>query len=136
MVRNRPEYEEEPEPAPAIRITPAEPPRRRTERQAKPAIDIPLDGEELAAPPEEDPGRFTGFFRHRSDKMKTPDQVLSDREPEPAPAAPAAEPVRARAAAPAPMPAAENPAEEPAPAAAPARGKRPWPGRWRHRPPP
>ena len=124
MVRNRPEYEEELEPAPAIHITPAEPPRRRTERQAKPAIDIPLDGEELAAPPEEDPGRFTGFFRHRSDKMKTPDQVLSDREPEPAPAAPAAEPVRARAAAPAPMPAAENPAEEPAPAAAPAQGKK------------
>ena len=61
MVRNRPEYEEEPEPAPAIHITPAEPPRRRTERQAKPAIDIPLDSEELAAPPEEDPGRFTGF---------------------------------------------------------------------------
>ena len=124
MVRNRPEYEEEPEPAPAIHITPAEPPRRRTERQAKPAIDIPLDSEELAAPPEEDPGRFTGFFRHRSDKMKTPDQVLSDREPEPAPAAPAAEPVRARAAAPAPMPAAENPVEEPAPAAAPAQGKK------------
>ncbi len=124
MVRNRPEYEEEPEPAPAIHITPTEPPRRRTERQAKPAIDIPLDSEELAAPPEEDPGRFTGFFRHRSDKMKTPDQVLSDREPEPAPAAPAAEPVRARAAAPAPMPAAENPAEEPAPAAAPAQGKK------------
>ena len=122
MVRNRPEYEEEPEPAPAIHITPTEPPRRRTERQAKPAIDIPLDSEELAAPPEEDPGRFTGFFRHRSDKMKTPDQVLSDREP--APAAPAAEPVRARAAAPAPMPAAENPAEEPAPAAAPAQGKK------------
>ena len=124
MVRNRPEYEEEPEPAPAIHITPTEPPRRRTERQAKPAIDIPLDSEELAAPPEEDPGRFTGFFRHRSDKMKTPDQVLSDREPEPAPAAPAAEPVRARAAAPAPMPAAENPAEEPTPAAAPAQGKK------------
>ena len=33
MVRNRPEYEEEPEPAPAIHITPAEPPRRRGERR-------------------------------------------------------------------------------------------------------
>ena len=43
MVRNRPEYEEEPEPTPAVHIAPAEPPRRRGERQSRPAIDIPLD---------------------------------------------------------------------------------------------
>ena len=115
MVRNRPEYEEEPEPVPAIRITPEEPPRRRTERQTKPAIDIPLDEEAPPALPEEEkPGRFTGFFRHRSDQMKTPDQVLSGREagaPEPA-----AEPVQSRTPAPAPAP--EPVAEEPVPAAA------------------
>lgn len=41
MVRNRPEYEEEPEPTPAVHIAPAEPPQRRGERQSRPAIDIP-----------------------------------------------------------------------------------------------
>ena len=123
MVRNRPEYEEEPEPE--IPAAPAEPVRRRTERQGRPAIDIPLDGGEPA--PEPETGRFTGFFRHKSDKLKTPDQLLSDREPESEiPAAPA-EP--ARAAAPAPQPAAEEPAPEPEPPApaapaSPAAGKK------------
>ena len=123
MARNRPEYEEEPEPAPAIRITPEEPPRRRAERQAKPAIDIPLDGEEPPAPPEEEEsGRSTGFFRHRSDKVKTPDQVLSDQEP--AAPEPPAEPARREAPAPAPEQAAQEPAPTvPAPAS-PAAGKK------------
>ena len=98
MVRNRPEYEEEPEPTPAVHIAPAEPPRRRGERQSRPAIDIPLDGEEPSAQPEEESGRFTGFFRHKSDKMKTPDQVLSDKEAEQAALEPAPSPVRAKAA--------------------------------------
>ena len=66
MVRNRPEYEEEPEPTPAVHIAPAEPPQRRGERQSRPAIDIPLDGEKPPAQPEEESGRFTGFFRHKS----------------------------------------------------------------------
>lgn len=92
MVRNRPEYEEEPEPTPAVHIAPAEPPRRRGERQSRPAIDIPLDGEEPSAQPEEESGRFTGFFRHKSDKMKTPDQVLSDKEAEQAALEPAPSP--------------------------------------------
>ena len=115
MVRNRPEYEEEPEPAPALPITPTEPPRRRTERQSRPAIDIPLDGEEPPALPEEEPGRFTGFFRHKSDKMKTPDQVLSDKEAAPEAAEPAPAPVRTKPAVPAPEPVAEELAPEPAP---------------------
>ena len=116
MVRNRPEYEEEPEPAPAIRITPEEPPKRRPERQPKPAIDIPLDGEEPPVQPEEEAaGRFTGFFRHKPDKVKTPDQVLSGKEAEPdapaEPARPAASGTEPRPAAPpAPVPAAEEPA--------------------------
>ena len=60
MVRNRPEYEEEPEPTPAVHIAPAEPPRRRGERQSRPAIDIPLDGEKPPAQPEEESGRLRG----------------------------------------------------------------------------
>ena len=129
MVRNRPEYEEEPEPTPAVHIAPAEPPRRRGERQSRPAIDIPLDGEEPSAQPEEESGRFTGFFRHKSDKMKTPDQVLSDKEAEQAALEPAPSPARAKAA-PTPAPVAEEVSvPEPAPAApaappAPAAGKR------------
>ena len=116
MVRNRPEYEEELEPAPAIRITPEESPKRRTERQSKPAIDIPLDGETPAPAPEQEPGRFTGFFRHKSDQLKTPDQILSGGEPEPAPA-PEPPAGQLRAAAPAPEPVAEEPAPAPAPSA-------------------
>ena len=129
MVRNRPEYEEEPEPTPAVHIAPAEPPRRRGERQSRPAIDIPLDGEEPSAQPEEESGRFTGFFRHKSDKMKTPDQVLSDKEAEQAALEPAPSPARAKAA-PTPEPVAEEVSvPEPAPAApaappAPAAGKK------------
>ena len=99
MVRNRPEYEEEPEPE--IPAPPAELVRRRTERQSKPAIDIPLDGETPAPAPEQEPGRFTGFFRHKSDQLKTPDQILSGGEPEPAPA-PEPPAGQLRAAAPAP----------------------------------
>ena len=129
MVRNRPEYEEEPEPTPAVHIAPAEPPQRRGERQSRPAIDIPLDGEEPSAQPEEESGRFTGFFRHKSDKMKTPDQVLSDKEAEQAALEPAPSPARAKAA-PTPAPVAEEVSvPEPAPAApaappAPAAGKK------------
>ena len=129
MVRNRPEYEEEPEPTPAVHIAPAEPPRRRGERQSRPAIDIPLDGEKPPAQPEEESGRFTGFFRHKSDKMKTPDQVLSDKEAEQAALEPAPSPARAKAA-PTPEPVAEEVSvPEPAPAApaappAPAAGKK------------
>ena len=129
MVRNRPEYEEEPEPTPAVHIAPAEPPRRRGERQSRPAIDIPLDGEKPSAQPEEESGRFTGFFRHKSDKMKTPDQVLSDKEAEQAALEPAPSPARAKAA-PTPAPVAEEVSvPEPAPAApaappAPAAGKK------------
>ena len=129
MVRNRPEYEEEPEPTPAVHIAPAEPPQRRGERQSRPAIDIPLDGEKPPAQPEEESGRFTGFFRHKSDKMKTPDQVLSDKEAEQAALEPAPSPARAKAA-PTPEPVAEEVSvPEPAPAApaappAPAAGKK------------
>jgi len=76
--RNRPQYEEEPEPEPrrpAIRVTEPERPK------PKPVIDIPLDGE---AQPEKKPGLLSGFFRHKSDQTKTPDQLLAEQSlPEP-----------------------------------------------------
>ena len=97
-------YEEPPEPA--IRLTPVDPPRRRTQSGPKPQIDIPLDGEERPARPEKS-GRFTGFFRHKADAQPTPDQVLQaepkpEPAPEPKPAPP--EPERPRAAIPVPPP--------------------------------
>ena len=110
--RERPQYEEEEE-LPRIHVVQKDPPKRRA-AEPKPQIDFPLDGES-AAPPEtgEEPpakqesGRFTGFFRHKSDQQKTPAQVL--RAPEPAPVTPA---VPARPAA----PVEEVPVEELAPA--------------------
>ncbi len=98
--RERPQYEEEEE-APRIHVVPQDPPRRR--RTETRQIDFPLDGEESAAPeeretqearqPEKEPGRFTSFFRHKSDQQKTPAQVL--RTPEPAAAAKPAAPAEA-----------------------------------------
>ena len=105
--RERPRYEEEPEP-------PAREGRRARETAAAiPAgtahsrIDIPVD-EPASAPPAkaEKPG-FTSFFRHRADSQKTPAQVLAQTAaPEPEyeegdpfavkkPAAPAPRPIGA-----------------------------------------
>lgn len=107
--RERPQYEEEPEPErPAIRVTPVETPRRRTEDKPRPQIDFPLDDAPAPEPEpvRKDTGRFTSFFRHRSDHQKTPDQVLSEKPPERTPAAPApAVPAPAAAPVPTPVPA-------------------------------
>ena len=126
--RSRPRYEEQPEPEqPAIRLTPLERPKRTADRPRQ-QIDIPLDDEPGAAKPapapterEGEDGRFTGFFRHKSQKQRTPDQVLSAAAPElpserparPEPA-PAGEPVTAPPP-PAPPAAAEPEAPPPAP---------------------
>ena len=86
--RSRPRYEyeydeddEEPEPEPrkpAIRMVPVEEPRRTSSAaKAKPVIDIPLD-DELAAPARKQ-GLLTGFFRHKSEQVKTPDQLLTEK---------------------------------------------------------
>ena len=108
--RERPQYEEEPE-QPHIRMVPVEPPKRRTEEKPKPQIDFPLDDEPARKPTEKAPekeGRFTGFFRHKSDQQKTPDQVLSEK-PVKTPAIPKGEepvvsaPVPVAAPAPAPV---------------------------------
>ncbi len=124
--RSRPQYEPE---EPRIHVTPLEPARRTTE-QRRAVIDIPLDEADAppAAPREEkkEPGRFTGFFRHKSDQQKTPDQVLFEPETEPKreerrelkktpaiPAAQAAEAVPVQPAVPETRPAAEiRPAAE------------------------
>ena len=108
--RERPQYEEEPEEA-HIRMVPLETPKRRTEERPKPQIDFPLDDEPARKPTEKAPekeGRFTGFFRHKSDQQKTPDQVLSEK-PVKTPAIPKGEepvvsaPVPVAAPAPAPV---------------------------------
>ena len=120
--RERPQYEEEPE-EPHIRMVPLETPKRRTEERPKPQIDFPLDDEPAPKPEEKAPekvpekeGRFTSFFRHKSDQQKTPAQVVSE-QPEKIPAIPkGGEPV---VPAPAPTP-APVPAPVPAPAPAPA----------------
>ena len=108
--RERPQYEEEPE-QPHIRMVPVEPPKRRPEEKPKPQIDFPLDDEPARKPTEKAPekeGRFTGFFRHKSDQQKTPDQILSEK-PVKTPAIPKGEepvvsaPVPVAAPAPAPV---------------------------------
>ena len=127
--RSRPQYEPE---EPRIHVTPLEPVRRSAE-QRRAVIDIPLDETDVpaAAPREEkkEPGRFTGFFRHKSDQQRTPDQVLSEpeteqkRETKRTPAIPAAAVETAQSfagvsAAPVRPAAAETrPAPEPRPAA-------------------
>ena len=127
----RPRYEEQPEKekAPVFEL-----PKPREERKEKPArIDFPLDGEPVQKPEpkQEKEGRFTGFFRHKDEEQKTPDQVLTEggeekparRKPvpaipaeepaalaEPVPAAPVEEPVKpVPAPVPAPMPLQEEP---------------------------
>jgi len=133
--KSRPRYEEEPEKP----LFPELPKRKEEDAKEKPArIDFPLDEEpiRIAPAPAKKEGRFTSFFRHKSDAQKTPDQVLTGGveeksavrkkplppaipaeepiiQPEPA-AAPAAEPVVAvepvkPAPAPAPLPLQEEP---------------------------
>ena len=81
------DYEEILPPAP-VRKT--QPPRR--------PIDIPLDGElppAIPAAQQKKDGRFTGFFRHRSEHQRTPDQVLLAQQNTPAAPAPSAAPAAA-----------------------------------------
>ena len=129
--RERPRYEEEAE-KPHVRVVPLETPRRRTE-EPKPQIDIPLDDEPVnkavVQATAQKEGRFTSFFRHKSDQQKTPDQVLrekSEKKPAVTPDIPAAsasvtEPVKPvqPAVQTAPVTAAEPPKPVQAPAPVP-----------------
>lgn len=76
--RSRPQYEPE---EPRIHVEPLEPAPRAAGR-SRAVIDIPLDEPDAPQPQEEkrEPGKFTGFFRHKSDQQKTPDQVLCEPE--------------------------------------------------------
>ena len=135
------EEEEEEEQLPAIHVTQRDTPKRESGQRPKAVIDIPLDDEvaPVAAKPAAAPkkeGRFTSFFRHKSDQQKTPDQVLREQPVEKAeivkaaaapaqipaepvaPAAPAA-PIRPASVA-APVPLQEEPKAPEAPAAEPA----------------
>ena len=71
-------YEEEPEREPVAPVRAREP---RKNAEARPRIDVPLEGEvrERPLPVEKKEGRFTGFFRHKADHQKTPDQVLLEK---------------------------------------------------------
>ena len=125
--RERPQYEEEPEEA-HIRMVPLETPKRRTEERPKPQIDFPLDDTPATKPAEKAPekapekeGKFTSFFRHKSDQQKTPAQVLTEQpeKTEKTPAIPKGdEPVVSAPVPPAPAP-APAPVSAPAPAPAP-----------------
>ncbi len=108
--RARPVYEPEPEEKqPALRVVPLETPRKPTPRTV---IDIPLD-DEPTVPALKEPGRFTGFFRHKSAQQKTPDQVLSGGERTAETTAPVAPPpaIPTPPTPPAPAPDEQPPAE-------------------------
>ena len=112
-------YEPEDEketPAPrAERVRAAEKPKAR--------IDIPLDGEASVSPKKE--GKLSGFFAHKPDAVRTPDELLGAKPTEaapvpavPTPAAPA--PAPAPAVDPVPTEPTYTPVTSAAPAAAPA----------------
>ena len=98
LYRNRVRYEEEPEEEWNHVAVPAAPKRRNPE--VKPQIDVPLDSDfRSAAEPvqkktepvqKKESGRFTSFFRHKSEHQKTPDQVLNEKAAASGPAAPVA----------------------------------------------
>ncbi len=102
-LRERPQYEPEPEEEPVktppVRAAAPEPVRMSAPERSRPQIDFPLDdvparAEKAPAEPEEKEGRFTGFFRHKSDRQKTPDQVLSGEESAKTEEAASSQPVR------------------------------------------
>ncbi|MBU5626569.1 DNA translocase FtsK [Oscillibacter sp. MSJ-2] len=99
--RQRLEYEMEEEPP----ARPAD--RERPKRLGRPSIDIPLDEEQEKKPPS-----FSEFFRHKSDQIKTPDQVLQKDEELPP------EPLKKQSVPPPPEPAELGLTEAPAPEAA------------------
>ena len=90
--RNRPRYEEEPEPEPVVRkkeprMQPAIPMQR--EAKVSRVIDIPLDGDEEVKPAsksepveEKKAGILTGFFRQKSAEQPLPGQLHHELEPE------------------------------------------------------
>ena len=76
--RERPKYEEEPEPEKPVREAkrPQETVAAIPAESARSRIDIPVDDPVNAPAPKPEKTGFTSFFRHKSDKQKTPAQVV------------------------------------------------------------
>ena len=77
--QERTRYEEQPEKVSAVAALPKESVRKAAEKKQQ--IDFPLEGEVRMKkePVERKDGRFTGFFRHKAEEQKTPDQVLTEK---------------------------------------------------------
>jgi len=119
--RNRPRYEEEPEPERPVKKESVRKPAIPAEKPVvRSVIDIPLDDEELPvvekkSAAEEKGGILTGFFRHKAEGQKTPDQLLHDHTEPAAPVAAGPDiPEELPEVVPAPVPIGDMPvAEEP-----------------------
>ena len=77
--RERPKYEKEPEPEKPVREAkrPQETVAAIPAESARSRIDIPVDDPVNAPAPKPEKTGFTSFFRHKSDKQKTPAQVVA-----------------------------------------------------------
>ena len=77
--RERPKYEEEPEPEKPVREAkrPQETVAAIPAESARSRIDIPVDDPVNAPAPKPEKTGFTSFFRHKSDKQKTPAPVVA-----------------------------------------------------------
>ena len=116
--RSRPRYVEEPKAERVVQTAIPEAPRRRTEEKPRQRIDFPLDdADPFGTEKQESPSRFTGFFRHKADHQKTPDQVLAEHVEKPAAPAPAAPKAAPAEPAPAPAPLQPEPLAETEPSA-------------------
>ena len=72
------EPEDDEEEAPPTRAT-----ATKSAEKSKACIDIPLDGETREPPKKE--GKLSGFFTHKSDAVRTPDELLTAKAPAPEP---------------------------------------------------
>ena len=68
------EPEDDEEEAPPTRAT-----ATKSAEKSKACIDIPLDGETREPPKKE--GKLSGFFTHKSDAVRTPDELLTAKAP-------------------------------------------------------
>ena len=70
------EPEDDEEEVPPTRAT-----ATKSAEKSKACIDIPLDGETREPPKKE--GKLSGFFTHKSDAVRTPDELLTAKAPAP-----------------------------------------------------
>ena len=72
------EPEDDEEEVPPTRAT-----ATKSAEKSKACIDIPIDGETREPPKKE--GKLSGFFTHKSDAVRTPDELLTAKAPAPEP---------------------------------------------------